>query len=64
MIENMTGMDLLEKLAAAQAGELVEFTPAQAQALGAFAEDAIGDDDLDTPDQEDPGLSGHEGTAS
>lgn len=47
LIENMTGMDLLEKLAAAQAGEVVDFTPAQAQALGAFAEDAIGDDDLD-----------------
>lgn len=64
LIENMTGMDLLEKLAAAQAGEAVDFTPAQALALGAFAEDAISDADLDTPDQEDPDQSDHEGAAT
>jgi hypothetical protein len=52
LIENMTGMDLLEKLAAAQAGEAIDFTPAQAQSLGAFEEDAIGDDDLDATGQE------------
>ena len=52
LIENMTGLDLLEKLAAAQSGEPVEFTPAQAEQLGAFKEDAIGDDDLDANGQE------------
>ncbi len=52
LIENMTGMDLLEKLAAAQSGEPVEFTPAQAEQLGAFKEDAIGDDDLVANGQE------------
>lgn len=52
LIENMTGMDLLEKLAAAQAGQAVEFTPDQAHQLGAFAENAIGDDDLDATGQE------------
>jgi hypothetical protein len=52
LIENMTGMDLLEKLTAAQSGDTVEFTPAQAEQLGAFTEDAIGDDDLDANGQE------------
>lgn len=52
LIENMTGLDLLEKLAAAQAGQGVQFTPEQAQQLGAFEENAIGDDDLDATGQE------------
>lgn len=52
LIENMTGMDLLDKLAAAQSGDTAEFTPAQAAQLGAFEEDAIGDDDLDATGQE------------
>lgn len=52
LIENMTDMDLLDKLAAAQSGDTVEFTPAQAEQLGAFEEDAIGDDDLDATGQE------------
>ena len=55
LIENMTSLDLLKKLAAAQSGEPVEFTPAQAEQLGAFEEDAIGDDDLDANGQESTG---------
>ncbi|MBD8051073.1 hypothetical protein [Limnohabitans radicicola] len=64
LIENMTGMELLEKLAAAQAGEPVDFTPAQAHALGAFPEDAISDGDLDVPDDEGFGQSGQKGAES
>lgn len=63
LIENMTGMDLLEKLAAAQAGEAIEFTPAQAQGLGAFSEDAIGDGDLDGADEAARKVITHEGNA-
>lgn len=65
LIGNMTGMDLLEKLAAAQSGDMVEFTPAQAAQLGAFEENAIGDGDLDASDQDDLGQDnqvGPEGT--
>lgn len=64
LIESMTDMDLLEKLAAAQAVVPVDFTPAQAHALGAFSEDAIGDGDLDNPDEEGLGQSGPKGTES
>jgi hypothetical protein len=51
LIEKMTGMDLVRRLVAAQTDQTVEFTAAQAQQLGAFVEDAIGDGDLETPDQ-------------
>jgi hypothetical protein len=52
LIENMTGFDLLEKLATARAGLGLEFTLEQAQQVGAFEENAIGPDDLDEPDQD------------
>lgn len=67
LIENMTGMDLVKRLVAAQTGQTAEFTAAQAQQLGAFVEDAIGDDDLETPDQNFHGqaaLMDPEGTQS
>jgi hypothetical protein len=52
LIEHMTSTDLLKQLTAAQTDQKVEFTAAQAQQLGAFTEDAIGDDDLDVSSQE------------
>ncbi len=52
LIENMTGMDLAKRLVAAQTDQTAEFTAAQARQLGAFVEDAIGDDDLNANDHE------------
>lgn len=43
LIETMTGVDLLEKLSAAQNGQPVGFTAAQARQAGAFVEDALDD---------------------
>jgi PleD family two-component response regulator len=43
LIESMTGMDLLDKLQAAESGQTVLFTSDQAQQAGAFVEDALDD---------------------
>ncbi len=64
LIENMTGTDLLEKLLAAQPGQSTQFTPEQAQQLGAFEEDAIGEDDLDEPGKTSSDRNGQDGDRS
>jgi PleD family two-component response regulator len=43
LIESMTGMDLLDKLQAAESGKTMLLTSDQAQQAGAFVEDALDD---------------------